>query len=221
MEVVKKKYQIGDTVLLSKGQGCLDPVEVVSIEDHKNTVCVRRFYRRSQFATKNEVVPRNELLHSSVLESVRPERIERCCYIKSCFGNDPVPVPYNRGGTGDCFFVRSHVTSDGTITPLLMTKSTHRDGIDFGTVCRNSIPPLRGMDLFCGGGSFGRGIEEGGAVQMKWAVDLDRAAINTYRANLKDTKDTALYFGSVNNYLEDAIREKYSALIASPVYFLP
>jgi len=27
---------------------------------------------------------------------------------------------------------------------------------------------LRGLDLFCGGGNFGRGVADGGAVQVKW-----------------------------------------------------
>jgi len=29
---------------------------------------------------------------------------------------------------------------------------------------------LRGLDLFCGGGNFGRGVGDGGAVQHKWCV---------------------------------------------------
>ena len=28
--------------------------------------------------------------------------------------------------------------------------------------------PLRGLDLFCGGGNFGRGVADGGAVHHKW-----------------------------------------------------
>ena len=31
---------------------------------------------------------------------------------------------------------------------------------------------LRGLDLFCGGGNFGRGVGDGGAVQHKWCVLL-------------------------------------------------
>jgi hypothetical protein len=31
-----------------------------------------------------------------------------------------------------------------------------------------SLPKLRGLDLFCGGGNFGRGVADGGAVDHKW-----------------------------------------------------
>ena len=32
---------------------------------------------------------------------------------------------------------------------------------------------LRGLDLFCGGGNFGRGIADGGAVRHKWSPSID------------------------------------------------
>ena len=76
---------------------------------------------------------------------------------------------------------------------------------------------LRGLDLFCGGGNFGRGVSDGGAVIHKWsfpsvlpsrlinsAVDIDTNAVHSYRANL-DHDDTKLYLGSVNNFLYDVI----------------
>ena len=74
---------------------------------------------------------------------------------------------------------------------------------------------LRGLDLFCGGGNFGRGVADGGAVHHKWlhplkivltirAVDIDVNAIHTYKANLEHD-DVNLYFGSINNFLFDVI----------------
>lgn len=64
---------------------------------------------------------------------------------------------------------------------------------------------LRGLDLFCGGGNFGRGLAEGGAISHRWAVDFDKYAIHTYAANL-DGDDASLFFGSVNDMLSQAIK---------------
>lgn len=74
---------------------------------------------------------------------------------------------------------------------------------------------LRGLDLFCGGGNFGRGVADGGAVHHKWcafiqslpnnrAVDIEINALHTYRANLEHD-DVNLYLGSINNFLFDII----------------
>ena len=74
---------------------------------------------------------------------------------------------------------------------------------------------LRGLDLFCGGGNFGRGVADGGAVHHKWlypfmmaltirAVDINVNAIHTYKANLEHD-NVNLYFGSINNFLFDVI----------------
>jgi DNA (cytosine-5)-methyltransferase 1 len=73
---------------------------------------------------------------------------------------------------------------------------------------------LRGLDLFCGGGNFGRGVSDGGAVHHKWysfsnapkerAVDIEINALHTYRANLEHD-DMKLYLGSINNFLFDVI----------------
>src|SRR5690606_25338636 len=76
-------------------------------------------------------------------------------------------------------------------------------------------PPLVGLDLFCGGGNFGRGIEEGGAVVNKWAVDLFTAALCTYHAN--NRHEAHMYLGSVNNFLKDAMEGRYlNGKIAKP-----
>jgi DNA (cytosine-5)-methyltransferase 1 len=62
------------------------------------------------------------------------------------------------------------------------------------------------MDLYCGGGNFGRGIEESGAVENCYAVDIDRAAIHTYHANLPENSRAKLYFGSVDDLLKAAMQ---------------
>lgn len=51
-----------------------------------------------------------------------------------------------------------------------------------------------------------QGIEEGGAVYNEWAIDLNRNAIHTYAANLKDPRKTKLFFGSVDDLLKQALQ---------------
>jgi DNA (cytosine-5)-methyltransferase 1 len=53
-------------------------------------------------------------------------------------------------------------------------------------------------------------------VRKKWAVDFDRDTLHTYYANLADPKETALYFGSVNNLPAAAMNGKYSKHVPRP-----
>ena len=73
---------------------------------------------------------------------------------------------------------------------------------------------MKGLDIFCGGGTLGRGLEDGGAVKMEWAVDYFREAIHTYRANVEDPEHVKLFYGSVNDYLSQAMKGKRSSFIA-------
>ena len=44
-----------------------------------------------------------------------------------------------------------------------------------------SLQKLKGMGIFCGSGNFDRGLEDGGAVEFKYAVDFAEHALHTYR----------------------------------------
>jgi len=68
------------------------------------------------------------------------------------------------------------------------------------------------LDLFCGSGSFGRGIEQGQVAKSKWAVDIDKFAIHTTRANHSD--NTSFYWGSAVDYFKQAVCGSKSQLIA-------
>jgi DNA (cytosine-5)-methyltransferase 1 len=61
-------------------------------------------------------------------------------------------------------------------------------------------------------------IEEGGGVHNEWAVDINRNAIHTYAANLKDPTRTKLFYGSVDDLLTQALQgnPQNSELIPSP-----
>ncbi|KAM3413936.1 hypothetical protein BST61_g10607 [Cercospora zeina] len=75
---------------------------------------------------------------------------------------------------------------------------------------------LTGLGIFCGGGTFDRGLEEGGAVQFRYAVDLAEKALHSYRANDAEADSTTYYLGSVNEYLKSAMSSRKRDLVAQP-----
>lgn len=225
MEEFKEKYHVGDTVLVQKRIGDkedgLEPVEIVEFrEDGSGSLLlVRRLPRRSRdFPGRKGVAP-NELVYSDEMFTIPARKVERRCYIRFYIENRrakrKIPPPYNRDGTADAYYITCRQV-DGPGSPRLEAleepfPNTLIQGFD------PSAPPprrvLNGMDLYCGGGNFGRGLEEGGVVHNKWAVDYDGDAIHTYHANLKYPQDTALFFGSVNDPLAQAMKGRYTKYV--------
>lgn len=220
-EQVKKQYEIGDTVLVESysvddySKDVLEPAQIIRYDEESQSVELRQLYRRGRdFNDKPDARP-NELVYTDHLVLVQPKFIHRRCHIRFFPLTIKPTTPYDRDGTGDCFFIYVQRTPAGDLVPMSPPPEFHQ-GYDPETpLIDPSLPRLNGMDLFCGGGNFGRGIEEGGAVVNKWAVDLDIPALHTYRANLRDP-DTQLYLGSVNNYLRDGLLGKFSSMIPPP-----
>lgn len=222
-EQVKKQYEIGDTVLVESYsvddmlKDVLEPAQIVRYDEESQSVELRHLYRRARdFTDKPDARP-NELVYTDFLALVQPKFIHRRCHVRFLPMGSKPPAPYDRDGTGDCFFIYQRRNPAGDLVPADTPPDFH-EGYDPDTPPGGDTPPprLAGMDLFCGGGNFGRGIEEGGAVINKWAVDLDVPALHTYRANLREPDTTQLYLGSVNNYLRDGLLGKFSALIPPP-----
>lgn len=196
-ERIKHSHTPGDTILYAPSEGTLlEPAVVVSYNDDNLSIKIRRLLRQS---TMNPDAKPNEVTFSEVFEDIPSSAVARKCYVQVFSTESPVEVPYNRNGTGDCFFIRSDQPPSEEFLRLGYTSSAPI-----------SKPLLSGLDLFCGGGNFGRGLEEGGVVKMMWAVDFDSGPLHTYRANMDNVDDTRLYLGSVNNYLESAILGEYS-----------
>ncbi|KAI5817085.1 S-adenosyl-L-methionine-dependent methyltransferase [Pyronema omphalodes] len=194
---IKRKYIPGDTILYAPMDGnLLEPVVVTKFNDDDASVTVRRLVR--QCALTPDAKP-NELIFSDDFQDIPSWTVARRCYVKVFSLDSPIEAPYNRNGTGDFFYIR-------TDHPPL-PESLHQ-GFDHDTPI--SKPLLRGLDLFCGGGLFGRGLEESGVVKMHWAVDIDGGPLHTYRANVANVNDIKLYLGNVNNYLKSAILGEYS-----------
>lgn len=205
------EYPIGQTVFappLSQKKHGLEVYEVVEyVPDGK--VMLRRFLRRRDFDGTGRP---NELVYSDKFEKHNISAISGKCLVRFYTENDAVqsniPAPYCRDGNGNAFYISTRlVDSDGDRTLVPIHKNLPRKLIQgFDPSADLSRPLLRGMDLYCGGGNFGRGIEEGGAVRNEWAVDIYDAAIHTYRANLKESHKTKMFFGSVNDLLYQAMQ---------------
>ncbi|KAK2064099.1 C-5 cytosine-specific DNA methylase [Colletotrichum caudatum] len=89
---------------------------------------------------------------------------------------------------------------------VLATHKVDWGGLGFDPA--KSFPKLRGFDLFCGGGNFGRGLEEGGAIEMNWANDINVQAIHTYMANAENTVHP--FAGSIDDLQRLALQGKFS-----------
>jgi DNA (cytosine-5)-methyltransferase 1 len=205
---IKQDYSPGDTVLYSpKGGKLLEPVIIMAFDDVDLSVTVRRLQR---LGTVQSDAKQNELLYTQQFDDVPAKRIVRRCYVRVFGETEHVEVPYDRDGIGDCFYIRSEILDSEKILPLRRRLPNEMLRQGFRPDAGIPKPVLKGMDLFCGGGNFGRGLEEGGVVEMKYAVDFDNVPLHSYRANMKHLDDTKLYLGSINNYLQDAICGKYS-----------
>ena len=161
----------------------------------------------------------NELVYTSRFEMVPFDNIERPClvrfYTKEERDSGRIPPPYSRQGTADSFYITYGEIHPHVLRPLVRPyPASLKQGFDPQETAAK--PKLKGMDIFCGGGNFARGIEEGGAVEIQWAVDINKHAMHIYRANLPNPDKVHLYLGSVNDYLSEALRGHSGKTVARP-----
>ncbi|EPE27851.1 S-adenosyl-L-methionine-dependent methyltransferase [Glarea lozoyensis ATCC 20868] len=211
---ILKDFPIGQTVLVvAPKTTMLDPFEVVKYtnsEDGRSKVVLRRLLRRQQFDLSGRP---NELIYTEKTETVPTSRLQLKCLVRYYSEDDVVlkriPAPYCRDGSGNAFYICTRlveVEGQNTLVPILehLPPSLLQG---FNPLGESNSKQLRGLDIYCGGGNFGRGLEEGGAVCNEWAVDIYDAAIHTYRANRKrsDSNGTKMFYGSVNDLLVQAM----------------
>lgn len=202
MDEVLAEYSMNDTVLVQLPESeLLEPVQILSFE--QNRVTVRRF-ARSRRDLKDPMARVNQLVFTTLTDSVEASQIVRRCYVRLFTANSGIATPFDRDGAGDLFFVMA----------------THADQLVFPPSNQGELPTLasyeklKAMGIFCGGGNFDRGLEEGGAVEFHYAIDWAAEALHTYRANLADTDKVHFFLGSVNDYLAKAIRGSKDRRIA-------
>ncbi|KAL8952499.1 MAG: hypothetical protein Q9222_001602 [Ikaeria aurantiellina] len=214
---LKQEYNIGDTLLVKATslKEILEPVVLLAYapEGDSAKVLVRRLLRKQEDYGDIAAEP-NELVYTFRDGVCNIDAIVRRCHIRFYTREDrqhtSIPAPYNRKGTADCFFASWQEMQDGRLEPLLPPWPLMNQG--FNPLAPATVAPLRGLDIFCGGGNLGRGLEEFLAVRQDWAVDYFTEAIHTYLAN--DNHGTKLYNGSVNDYLYQAIHQQGIGFIA-------
>lgn len=214
---LKCAYSVGDTLLVRTNtpQDRLEPVVLVG-HTNKDSTLVRRLLRKRDDFGDVDADP-NELVYSSRIDVSNVSTIVRRCYVRFYSRDDQakgsIPAPYNRKGAGDCYYITWKQKHDSEeLEAIEQPWPEMNQGFD--PVKAAPKEPMRGLDIFCGGGNFGRGLEEGGAVRMEWAVDYFNEAIHTYHANASTKEPTKLFNGSVNEYLFDAIHGGRRTIIA-------
>ena len=238
-EECRRQYQIGDTVLVrewntERREDALEPSQIVDFDLDRARVVLRRLKRKSK--VDKHAAP-NEPTLSDEQFTKMPSRVVRRCRVR-LFSTDEfkhgLPTSYDRRGAGDYFFILCS-EDDGVINTREASDQGDapdtgvglRDG-DFAGNDRPCFPPvepdlnedmsdsrkLKGMGIFCGGGNFDRGLEDGGGVKFRYAIDWATRAIHSYRANVDNPQDVQFFLGSVNDYLAQAMAGSSLEVIA-------
>ncbi|EEP80623.1 predicted protein [Uncinocarpus reesii 1704] len=204
----KETYNPGDTVLVETSE-FLEPAEIIDFQG--NEVKVRVLPRRARDFGGN--YRPNELVYTERFRLVHFEQIKRHCYIRFYSeqqrDSNTIPAPYNRDGNGGAFYITCRESSTQGLCPM-DPPPNFSHGFDPLEPKRR----LRALNLFSGGGSFDRGLEEGTAIRSEWAVEWGLDQMLTYRANHESSHDLKLFRGSVNDYLALALKGDKSDLIA-------
>ena len=207
------EHSPGDTVLvhLDKSTDRTEPCQLVSVDFSANGqefFEVRKLVRRRDVDTSSVSRP-NELVYTEIFTKIRGSAITDRCHVRFFGHGEPISTPYDRDGVGGYFYI-THRLTDGGCEPMESFPESLRQGFD----PKAHIPKLRGLDLFCGGGNFGRGLEDGGGIEMKWANDYARRAIHTYMANVSN--DLHPFLGSIDMLHSLAIQGKFSDSVPQP-----
>ncbi|KAL8695235.1 MAG: hypothetical protein Q9218_000273 [Villophora microphyllina] len=210
LKVSQPSFNMGDTLLIrtASPNEVLQPVilEESIVSGDPGKVCVRRLFQRRDFCGDSDA-DANELVYTSRVDVCDASKLVRRCHIRFYASEDRrcgrIPAPYNRKGAGDCYYISWVQKQDHSseVEEIRQPWPPMSQGFEPGSSTAHI--PLRGLDIFCGGGNLGRGLEEAGAVSNKWAVDLFPEAIHTYHANADETMK--FYHGDINDYLFQAM----------------
>lgn len=205
------EYLVGDTVLvLTPGTTVLEPCEILGYDKEYKSTRLRRLIRRTTIMSQ---CARNELVYTDEEFYADIHRIHGRCIVRCYCPDEPIPAPYNRNGTGNAFIITHRKAADGSVHPLSSTnKPKIRQGFDPKCPCSK----LHALDLFSGFGNFGRGLEEGGAVEAKWVNDVWDPAIHTYMANSKDPDSVKPFLGSVDDFNQRSFEGKFTDSVPRP-----
>jgi DNA (cytosine-5)-methyltransferase 1 len=160
------KHPIGQTLLVpptQKSRHELESYEIIRYitEGSKEFAILRWLQRRRDIDGTGKA---NELVYTNKTDQVSTSKLHGTCLVRFYSASDVekrrIPAPYSRDGTGNAFYITKRLVQVGGISKMIPIEEdlpiTLIQGFDPA-----SSPPrnmLRGIDLYCGGGNFGRGI---------------------------------------------------------------
>ncbi|KAK6006689.1 hypothetical protein QM012_005697 [Aureobasidium pullulans] len=199
MDKIKQEFALGDTVLVYRLIARKETLEPAILRAFNlRTVTLQAFLRCGRDSMDKQAAP-NQLALSNEFFELDLDHVTRRCKVAAFASSKDIQTPYDRDGAGDLWYV---------IDPSAPTWNVaeHKIGIE---------RRLKGMGIFCGSGSFDRGLEEGGGVEFRWGIDWAERALHSYRANAEEPEKLNLYLGSVNDYLGKAIQGTKDSRIAT------
>ncbi|QDS77999.1 hypothetical protein FKW77_002298 [Venturia effusa] len=208
----RQLYKRNGTVLAAQGQGELKRLEpFIIVKFSKSRVRVRQLLRAGEHL-QSALCPPNELLWTDKFLDLDAKDLHRRCNIRFLQRDEKVPNLYNRGGQADCFYITRRLVGKQAppIVEYLNLPFPTDMAVGFDPDAKLEKAPLAMLSLFSGGGNFDRGLEEGGAVSTKWAVEWNQEAVHTYHANCRSQDDTAIFHGSVDECLARAMKGLFS-----------
>ena len=216
-ELCQSYYKTGQNVLVCPPNNndldvLLQPMRIVRFDTDRQRVILRAFDRASD---KDSTAPLNELHESDREVEFPADRVVRTCEVGKFTTRQEVRLPFNRGGLGDHFYVLSPSAFTSSQSTLQTPPDSDSDDESPQSTGGVASHPLTGLDLYCGGRNFGRGLEEAGVVKMCYAVDWDESAMHSYRANTQCPADVQYFLGSVNDYLRQVLDGSTKSEIAS------
>jgi len=218
-------YRSGDTVLVSVAPGeLLQPfiVRQCYTHDGKDWAHLQRLLRRHQFDRTGKRVARpNELTLVFKFTTVEVSKIVGRCLVRAFAKDETIPTPYDGGGVGTAFCLTYKQIWGSTFDDTAIVPVEPGDALPFHQGFDPTKPyglhrRLRGLDLFCGCGNLGRGLEDGGAVDVRWANDIWDKALHTHMANARSPDAIRPFLGPVDELLRRALKGKFSRSVPSP-----
>ncbi|KYK60793.1 hypothetical protein DCS_01931 [Drechmeria coniospora] len=206
-------YRDGDTLLvhLDPASDVAEPCELVTSHAEADRVLYRfrRLLRRKQVEPDSLARP-NELVYSACLPLVEKHEghIIGRCDVRHFSAGDALATPYDRDGVGAFFALTHELRRDDDGTDACVPLKAAPPGLRQGWDPAAKVPKLRGFDLFCGGGNFGRGLEDGGGIAMRWANDVNSQAMHSYMANVSEP--VSPFLGSIDDLQRRAIEGRFS-----------
>ncbi|GAW24577.1 hypothetical protein ANO14919_141660 [Xylariales sp. No.14919] len=219
---LSNRYRVGDTVLVETREMHLEIFVIESLlgEEKSQYARMRPLPRRKDVDVAAVLAPPNELVYSRQLVDIACAKIDRRCIVRRFRVNEEIPPPYNRNGTGDAFFITHQEIEVEGVVKYCALENIHQESFRQGfNPFYDKTQKLQGLDLFCGGGNFGRGIEEGGAVEMRWANDIWEGAIHSYMANADPGRCTP-FLSSIDDLLSHALEGGRGVPAPGDVHFI-